>query len=127
LADAAGDDLRVTAISRNAAELSIGRRRHADVARRADIEIEPVVRAYGQELPAVGLVFWQIAVDDGRLRRAVELVLDIVDFGGFDDLGERCLMDASSRHEGDVASAAATTYSQIKTFGSDAFACRSRL
>jgi hypothetical protein len=122
LADAAGDDLRVAAISRNAAELSIGR--YADVARRADSEIEPVVRAYGQELPAVGLVFWQIAVGDGRLRRAVELVLDIVDFGGFDDLGERCLMDASSRHEGDTA---ATTYSQIKTFGSGAFACRSRL
>jgi hypothetical protein len=36
----------------------------------------------------VRLVLWQVAVDDGRFRRAVELVLDIVDFGNLRQFGD---------------------------------------
>jgi hypothetical protein len=53
LPDAAGDDLHPAAIEVDATDLGVGRRRHADVARRADVEIELVVGPYGQKLPAV--------------------------------------------------------------------------
>jgi len=54
-------------------------RRHADVAGRTDVEIEPVVGSDGEKFPAVRLVARQVVVDDRRFGRVVELVLDIVD------------------------------------------------
>ena len=57
----------------------MGRRGDADVARRADLEIELVVRPDGEELPAMGLIFRQVVVDNDRLRRVVEVVLDLFD------------------------------------------------
>jgi hypothetical protein len=57
----------------------MGRRGHTDVARRADLEIELVVRPDGEELPAMALIFRQVVVDDDRLRRVVEVVLDLFD------------------------------------------------
>ena len=46
---------------------------------RADLEIELVVRPDGEEFPAMGLIFRQVVVDDDRLRRVVEVVLDLFD------------------------------------------------
>jgi len=63
-------------------------RRHADVAGRADVEIEPIVGADGEELPAMRLVLGQIAIDDLRLRRVVEMILDVVDLGDLRQLGD---------------------------------------
>jgi hypothetical protein len=48
-------------------------------ARRADVEVEFVVGSDGQELPPVRLIARQVVVDDRRLRRVAEVVLDIVD------------------------------------------------
>ena len=64
----------------------MGRRWHADVARRADLEIQLVVGPNGQELPAMGLVLRQIVVDEDRLRRVVEIILDLLDLGDFRQL-----------------------------------------
>jgi hypothetical protein len=54
-------------------------RRHADIAGCADIEIKLVVGAEGEELPAVRLVLGQIVVDNDRLGRIIEVVLDLLD------------------------------------------------
>ena len=58
------------------------------VAGLTDFEIELVVRADGQELPAMRLVLGQVLVDDDRLRRLVDLVFDIVDLGDLRQLGD---------------------------------------
>src|SRR6266446_6395003 len=79
LADAPRHDFRAAAVEVDAADLCMGRRGHTDVARRADLEIELVVRPDGEELPAMGLIFRQIVVDDDRLWRVVEVVLDLFD------------------------------------------------
>ena len=88
LANPAGHHFHAAAVEVDAADLGVGRRRHADVARRADVEIELVVRPDGQKLPAMRLVVRQIAIDEGRLRRVVELALDIVDLRDLVDLGD---------------------------------------
>ena len=79
LADTTCDDLHPAAVEVDAADLRVRRRRHADVARCADVEIELIVGPDGQEFPTVRRVVRQIAVDDRRLRRVVELAFDIVD------------------------------------------------
>ena len=61
---------------------------HADVARCADLEIELLVGADGEKLPTVRFVLRQIDEDDGRLRRIVELVFDVVDFRDLRQLGD---------------------------------------
>src|SRR5262249_35019366 len=63
-------------------------RGHANVARRADVEIELVVGPYGQEFPAVRSIARQVVVDDRRLRRVVELIGDPVDLRNLVDLGD---------------------------------------
>src|SRR5262245_58804250 len=79
LADAVGDHLRAAAIQIDAADLCMRRRWHTYVARRSDVEIQFVIRPYRQKLPPVRLIARQVAVNDGRLRRLVQLRLDIVD------------------------------------------------
>lgn len=56
----------------------MGRRGHADIAWCTDVEIELVVGTDGEELPAVRLVFGQIVVDNDRLGRIIEVVLDLL-------------------------------------------------
>jgi hypothetical protein len=53
LADTVSNHLGAAAVEVDAAKLRVSRRRHADVARRANVEIELVVRPDSQEFPAV--------------------------------------------------------------------------
>jgi len=65
------------------------------VAGLSDRDIQLVVGADGDELPAVGFVFRQLVVDRGRLRRVVEHVVnlvDLVDLGEFGDV-QRAVME----------------------------------
>ena len=80
LPDTVGDDLGIAAVEVDAADLGISRRRHADIARRADVKIEPIVGPDDQELPAVRLVVWQIAVYNGRFSVA-KMAFDVVNLG----------------------------------------------
>ena len=61
---------------------------HDVVARLPDRNIELVVGADADELPAVRLVFRQVSVDHGRLRRFVENILDILDLRNLRQLGD---------------------------------------
>ena len=88
LPDAVRHDLHAAAVEIDAAELCVGRRWHADVAGRADVEIQLVVGPDGQELPAMRFIARQIVIDDGRLGRIVELGLDIVDLRDLVELGD---------------------------------------
>ena len=88
LAHPARHHLDAAAVEVDTADLRVRLRRHADVARRADVEIQLVVGSDGQILPAVRLVLRQIAVDDGGLRRVVEVVLDLVDLRDLRQLGD---------------------------------------
>src|SRR5580704_1315329 len=88
LADTVGIDLEALAIESDAIDLAVPLRRHADVAGNADLEVELLVRANGEVFPAVRLVLWQIAQDDGGLRRIVEVVLDLLDLGDLIKLGD---------------------------------------
>src|SRR5260370_6991152 len=69
LADTVGVDLEALAIESDAIDLAVPLRWHADVAGRADLEVELLVRAKGEVFPAVRLVLRRIAQDDGGLRR----------------------------------------------------------
>ena len=53
-----------------------------------DRNIQLVVGTDGDELPAVGFVLGQVVVDHGRLRRTVEIVLDLVDLGDLRKFGD---------------------------------------
>src|SRR5262245_60280078 len=66
----------------------MGGRRHADIARCADVEIELVVGADGEEFPAVRLVHRQIVVDDNWLGRVIEVVLDLLNLRDLRELGD---------------------------------------
>src|SRR5205807_202161 len=58
------------------------------IAGRADVEIELLVGTDGEELPAVRLVFRQVVVDDDRLGRVVETVLDLLNLRYLGELGD---------------------------------------
>ena len=58
------------------------------VARLSDRNVQLLVGTNRDELPAVGLVLRQIGIDHGRLRRLVEIGLDIVDLGDLRQLGD---------------------------------------
>src|SRR5690349_14427451 len=94
LADAGGNHFQTAAIQIQTIDLGMPLGWHADVARRADLEIELLVGTDGEKFPTVRLVLWQVAEDDGRLRRIVEIVLDVVDFRDLGQLGyvERALV-----------------------------------
>src|SRR5258707_4829561 len=85
LADAGGNALQPAAVQVETIDLGMPLGRHADVARRANLEIELLVGPDGEIFPTVRLVLRQVAEDDGRLRRVVELVFDVLDFP---DLGK---------------------------------------
>src|SRR5206468_4447650 len=83
--DAGGNDFQPAAVQIETIDLGMPLGRHADVARRANLEIELLVGPDGEIFPTVRLVLRQVAEDYGRLRRVVELVFDVLDFR---DLGE---------------------------------------
>ena len=58
------------------------------VAGLADRNIELVVGTDADELPAMGFVLRQIVEDHRRLRRAVEIILDLVDLGDLREFGD---------------------------------------
>src|SRR5580692_3443235 len=98
LADAAGDDLDAAAVDRYAANLGIARRRLTDVTRRSDIDVELIVGTERQEFPAVRLMVRQVAVDDDRIRRIIEIVLDLLelrDSRAFGDV-ERAVLEGEA-------------------------------
>src|SRR5262245_58603058 len=98
VAHAARDHLGSTAVEADAADLPVGLRRLADVAGRADIYIELLIRPETHELPAVRLMIEEVAVDDGRLSRIVDLVLDALQLGNARALGdvERALVEGEA-------------------------------
>jgi len=81
-------DLRAATVEIDATDLRVGGRWHADVAWRADIKIELIVGANGEELPAVCLVLRQIVVDNNRLGRVVEVILDLLNLRDLRELGD---------------------------------------
>src|SRR6266404_820315 len=88
LADTVRVDLEALPIESDAIDLAVPLRWQADVAGGADLEVELLVRANGEVFPTVRLVLWQIAQDDGGLRRVVEVVLDLLDLGDLIKLGD---------------------------------------
>src|SRR5262249_1456791 len=98
IAHPAGHHLGAAAIEIDAADLTVGFRRLADVAGRPDVYIELLVRPEAHELPAMRLMVQEVAVDDGRASRIVELVLDVFelgDAGAFGDV-ERALVEGEA-------------------------------
>jgi len=81
-------DFRAAAVEIDTAELRVGGRRHADIARCADVEIELVVGTDGEEFPTVRLVLGQIVVDNHRFGRVVEVVLDLLNLRNLGELGD---------------------------------------
>ena len=80
--------LEAGAVRIDARDVRVRVRRHADVARRADVEVELAVGTEGQVLPAVRRVLRQRVVHDLHLRRAVELALDAFHLRDAVDLGD---------------------------------------
>src|SRR5260221_13296928 len=78
LADAGGNDFQPAAVQVETIDLGMPLGRHADVARRANLEIELLVGPDGQIFPTVRLVLRQVAEDDGRLRGDRELVVVVL-------------------------------------------------
>src|SRR6516225_7489999 len=81
-------DFRAAAVEIDTAELRVRGRRHADIARCADVEIKLVVGTDGEKFPAVRLVLGQIIVDDDRLGRVIEVVLDLLNLRDLCELGD---------------------------------------
>ena len=88
VADAAGDVLEAGPVGIDAGDVGVGVRRRADVARRADVEVELAVRPEGQVLPAMGHVAGKDVVDHFHGRRIVQLALDARHLGDPRDLGD---------------------------------------
>src|SRR4030095_6513808 len=88
LADAGRNDFQSAAVQVETVNFCMPLGRHADVAGRADLEIELLVGPDGEIFPTVRLVLRQIAEDDGRLRRIVQFVLDGLDFRDLGYLGD---------------------------------------
>src|SRR5262245_41282313 len=88
LTDAGSDDFQPAAVQIETVDLGMALGRHADVARRADLEIELLVGPDGEIFPTVSFVLRQVTEDDGRLRRVVELVFDVFDFRDLGELGD---------------------------------------
>ena len=68
------------------------------VAGLSDRNIELVVRPDGDELPAMGFVLWKLVIDHDRLRRAVQIVLDLFDLGDLRQFGdiERAVLECDA-------------------------------
>src|SRR5262249_5262061 len=81
-------DFRAAAVEMDTAELRGGGRRHGDIARCTDVEIELVVGTEGEEFPAVRLVLGQIVVDNDWLRRIIEVVLNLLNHRDLRELGD---------------------------------------
>ena len=79
VANALRDRLHAGAVEVDAAHGGVAFRRQAVVTGLPDLEVELVVGADGDVFPAVRLILRQTVEDDGRLRRIVEIVLDLVD------------------------------------------------
>src|SRR5215471_1978152 len=81
-------DFRAAAVEIDTAKLGVGGRRHANIARCTDVEIDLVVGTDGEELPAVRLVLGQIVVDNDWLGRVIEVVLDLLNLRDLRELGD---------------------------------------
>src|SRR4029077_8614261 len=81
-------DIGAATVETDAPDLTIGGRRLADMAGRTDVDIELVVRPQGHEFPAVRLMVEKVAIDNHRLRRIVEIVLDHIELGNSRALGD---------------------------------------
>ena len=79
VAHAARHHLRLAAIGLHAQDLAVGRARHADVARRADADIQQPVRAEADELRAVVRLARQAIGDEHRQRRVLQPVVDRIE------------------------------------------------
>ena len=88
VADAVRVVLEPRAVGVDARDIGVRVGRQADVARRADVEVELAVGPEGQVLPAVRQVARQDVVDHGHRRRVVEPVLDPLHLGDPRDLGD---------------------------------------
>src|SRR6266404_9126906 len=88
LPDPVRDDFRAAAVEIDTTELRVGGRRHADITWCAYIEIELVVGTDGEEFPAVRFVLGQIVVDNDRLGRVIEVVLDLLNLRDLRELGD---------------------------------------
>jgi len=88
LPNSACHDFRAAAVEIDTTELRVGGGWHADIAWRADIEIELVVGTDDEEFPTVRLVLGQIVVDNHRLGRVIEVVLDLLNFRDLRELGD---------------------------------------
>src|SRR6266705_2605732 len=98
LADARRVDLETFAIETDTVDLGVPFRRHADVAGRADLEVELLVGPDGEIFPAVRLVLRQVAQNDRGLGRIVEIVLDLLDLRDLVEFGnvERALVQGDA-------------------------------
>src|SRR6516165_1159061 len=81
-------DFRAAAVEIDTAELRVRGRRHADIARCADVEIKLVVGTDGEKFPAVRLVLGQIVVDNHRLGRVIEILLTLLNLRDLRELGD---------------------------------------
>ena len=81
--DPAGDNLGAAAIHVDTSNLRMGSRRHADVAGSTHLEIELVVGSDCQIFPTMGLVAREVAIDNDRFRRIVQIVFDVFDLRDF--------------------------------------------
>src|SRR5215472_16856780 len=88
LPNPAGDNFGAATVQIYTANLRVRRRRHANIAGGAHLEIELVVGSDGQIFPAVRLIAWQVAIDHDRFGRIVEVVLDVLDLRYFIQLGD---------------------------------------
>src|SRR2546422_4889703 len=85
---AVGEVLEAGAVGIDARDVGVGVGRDADVAGRADVEVELAVRPEGQVLPAMRHVAGQDVVDHFHGRRIVQLALDARHLGDPRDLGD---------------------------------------
>src|SRR5216684_4705630 len=98
IAHAAHIGFRAAAVEIDAPDLAVGLGRQADVTGRADIDVELVVWPHRDEFPAMRLVIGELVVDDDRLRRIVEIVLDLLELrdpGAFGDV-ERAVVEGEA-------------------------------
>src|SRR5262249_56833414 len=98
LAHPGGGHLGAAAIEIDPPYLSIGLRRLANIARRADVYVKLAVRPQGHEFPAMRLMVEKVAVDDHGLGRIVQVIFDFFQLANFGPLAhaERTLVKANT-------------------------------
>src|SRR6059058_2637121 len=88
-----GDHFEAAAVEIEPVNLAMPIGGHAYVARSSDLEIQLVVGADGQELPAVRLVLREIAENDRGLGRIVQIRFDVIDLRKLGDVQGAVMKD----------------------------------